>query len=160
VYNSALYGMVIYCVGCVIPTPLDRAPAETNFSPVFVTSRVTPAFGPTSVAITGTLNLSLAATDPNRDDVLTVRLFEPLPTGELFYTQQTTTLNLPSPADVDDPNLRLGSATPPICLNAHAGDTFDLYAIVADRDFMGTEARVQAGGLSDSNHWEVTCTSM
>ena len=31
------------------------------------------------------------------------------------------------------------------------------YAIVADRDFMGSEAKVQEGGLSDENHWEQTC---
>ena len=31
VSNSALYGMVIWCIGCVIPTPLDREPAPTNY---------------------------------------------------------------------------------------------------------------------------------
>ena len=158
-FNSAIYGVVIWCIGCVIPTPLDRAPAPTNYSPVWVTSRVTPAFGPTSVAITGQLNLSLAATDPNHDDVLTVHLFEPLPTGGLLYTNFNTSLTIPSTPDTDDPNLRLGSFEPPVCLNAHPGDTFDLYAVVADRPFTQDTTRAE-GGLTDSNHWEVTCTSM
>src|SRR4051794_32847613 len=81
VYNSALYGMVIYCIGCVIPTPLDRAPAQQNFQPAFVTSRVQPAFGPTSESVSSPLALSIAATDPNPDDTLKVRLFVPSSTA-------------------------------------------------------------------------------
>ncbi|MGZ3408056.1 MAG: hypothetical protein ACXVAN_16510, partial [Polyangia bacterium] len=65
VYNTPFYALVIYSVGCVIPTPLDRAQMQMNMTPTWVTSRVTPAFGPISVAITGQANLSLAATDPN-----------------------------------------------------------------------------------------------
>jgi hypothetical protein len=63
VYNATLYGFVIWCIGCVIPTPLDRAPGNMN------------------------------------------------------------------------------------------------YAVVADRPFTGNTPRAD-GGLTDSNHWEVTCTSM
>ena len=81
-YNSALYGMVIYCIGCVIPTPLDRAPAQQNFQPAFVTSRVSPAFGPTSEPINSGITFALAATDPNHDDVLTVHLFEGTPAAK------------------------------------------------------------------------------
>jgi hypothetical protein len=158
VYNSALYGMVIYCIGCVIPTPLDRTPADTNLRPVWVTTRVNPPFGPATGLIATGDSLSLAATDPNHDDTLTVRLFVPGPTpGSRIYTGANTTLMIPSTPDTDDPNLRIGTISSSLCLKQPVGTDFEVYAIVADRDFMGTEARVQEGGLSDENHWEQTC---
>lgn len=158
VYNATLYGFVIWCIGCVIPTPLDRAPAPINYNPVFVTSRVSPAFGKTSVPTNG-ITVSVAATDPNHDDVLTVHLFEPDSMGTLIYTGATATLMIPTPPDPDDPNLRIGSVNATPCLNAPDGTKFLLYAVVADRPFTGNTPRAD-GGLTDSNHWEVTCTSM
>jgi hypothetical protein len=158
VYNSTLYGFVIWCIGCVIPTPLDRAPGNMNYPPSFVTTRVTPAFGKTSVPTSG-INLSLAATDYNTDDVLTVHLFEQDATGALIPTGPPATLMIPAPPDPDDPNLRLGSIDATPCLNAPDGTSFLLYAVVADRSFTGNTPRAD-GGLTDSNHWEVTCTSM
>jgi hypothetical protein len=155
VFNSALYGFVIWCVGCVIPTPLDVMPKPTNYGPVFVTSRVSPPFGPTSEATTSGLALSLAATDPNPGDTLTVRLFVPSPSapgGLQYLSIQQQLTNAPDP---DDPNLRIGSLDPPLCLNAMPGTTFDVYAYVADRDFIGNTAT--SAGLTDSNHWELTC---
>ena len=158
VYNSALYGMVIYCIGCVIPTPLDRAPTETNFGPVWVTTRVNPPFGPTTGLIATGDSFSLAATDPNHDDTLTVHLFVPGPTpGSRVYTTAHTTLSIPSTPDQLDPNLRIGTIDSFLCLKQPVGTQFEVYAVVADRDFMGTEAKVQAGGLSDENHWELSC---
>ena len=156
VYNSALYGFVIYCMGCVIPTPLDREPAPVNYSPVFVTSRVTPPFGPTSESVSSAIALSFAATDPNGDDTLKVRLFEPSPMapGGLQYLSIEVTLT--DAMDPDDPNLRIGSLDPPLCMNATPGTTFDLYAVVADRSFTGNTARAD-GGLTDTNHWELKC---
>ncbi|MCU1280232.1 MAG: hypothetical protein JWM53_3778 [bacterium] len=156
VSNSALYGMVIYCVGCVIPTPLDRAPAPTNYGPVFVTMQVNPPFGPVTESIAGALPLSLAATDPNHDDVLTVRLFEPdstAPTGFIDINQSVTLTNAPT---TDDPDLRVGSFEPVLCLRAQPGDRFDVYAVVADRPFTNKTMRAD-GGLTDQNHWELTC---
>jgi hypothetical protein len=158
VYNSTLYGFVIWCIGCVIPTPLDRAPADTNYAPSFVTARVNPLFGKTPVP-TGGINLTLYATDPNHDDVLTVHLFEQIATGALIPTSAPATLMIPVPADPDDPNLRIGSIDATPCVNAPDGTSFLLYAVVADRPFTGNTPRAD-GGLTDSNHWEVTCTSM
>jgi hypothetical protein len=158
VFNSALYGMVIYCVGCVIPTPLDRAPAPTNFGPVFVTSQVTPPFGPVSESLTSGVSLALAATDPNPDDILTVHLFVPDPTtpGGFIYTDINTQLT--NAGDTDDPNLRIGSLAPALCFSARSGDKFDVFAVVADRPFNTTGNLTHAdGGLTDSNHWELSC---
>jgi hypothetical protein len=156
VFNSALYGLVIWCIGCVIPTPLDVAPKPMNYSPVWVTSRVSPPFGPASDSTTSGIALSLAATDPNPDDTLKVRFFVPSPSAPnglqyLFIEQPLT----PAP-DPDDPNLRIGSLDPPLCRNAMPGTMFDVYAVVADRDFTGDTA-TSAGGLTDTNHWELTC---
>lgn len=158
VYNSTLYGFVIWCIGCVIPTPLDRAPADVNYSPVFVTNSITPKFGKTSVPTSG-ITFSLAATDPNTNDTLTVHLFEQDSTGALIYTGAPATLMIPVPPDSTDPNLRIGSIDATPCLNAPDGTSFLLYAVVADRPFTGNTPRAD-GGLTDSNHWEVTCTSM
>ena len=157
-YKTPLYALVIYGIGCVIPTPLDRAPAPTNYSPVFVTSRVNPAFGAAPGLIATGNSFSLGATDPNHDDVLTVHLFEPgTTTGSLIYTGFNTTLMIPSTPDSDDPNLRLGTLEAGVCLHQPPGAQFTVFAIVADRDFVEREPKVQAGGLSDQNQWELTC---
>lgn len=163
VYNSALYGFVIWCIGCVIPTPLDQAPAPVNYSPVFVTTQVTPPFGPLSDPISTGVTVTLAATDPNPDDVLSVALFKPDATvpGGLLQLVSPQTLMKPAASDMGDPNLRLGSIDLTVCSNSTDGFTLDLYAIVADRPFSATGNRSQApGGLTDSNHWEVTCRAM
>ena len=166
VYNSALYGFVIWCVGCVIPTPLDRAPAPTNYPPVFVTTRVTPAFGPVTESLSspGT-TIALAATDPNTADTLKVVLFQPdlANPGTFDSIGYMATLMIPSPPDSEDSNLRLGTIDDAkLCRNARDGDKFDVYAFVADRDFNNPPANITqaAGGLTDSNHWEVTCSAM
>ncbi len=163
VYNSALYGFVIWCIGCVIPTPLDQAPAPVNYQPVFVTTQVTPPFGPLPDPISTGVTVSLAATDPNPDDVLSVALFEPDATvpGGLRQVVAPQPLMKSAASDMGDPNLRLGSIDLPVCFNSTDGFMFDLYAIVADRPFASTGNRSQApGGLTDSNHWEITCRAM
>lgn len=167
VSNSALYGMVMWCIGCVIPTPLDREPAPVNYRPTFVTTQVTPPFGPLTERI-GSLgtNISIAATDPNADDTLVVHLFQPdtATPGNFVFIANNVTLAYPSQPDNEDPNLRIGTfdPTPHLCLNARDGDKFDIFAAVADRPFNSPPANVTlaAGGLTDMNHWEVTCTAM
>jgi len=161
--DSALYGFVIWCIGCVIPTPLDQAPAPVNYAPVFVTTQVTPPFGPLVDPITTGVTVSLAATDPNPDDMLTVGLFEPDATVPGGY--RSLGINQPlmktTATDMGDPNLRLGTIDLSVCFNATDGTTFDLFAFVADRPFNSNGNRSQAtGGLTDSNHWEITCRAM
>jgi hypothetical protein len=163
VYNSALYGFVIYCIGCVIPTPLDQAPAQMNYPPVFVTTQVTPPFGPLPDPISTGVTVSLVATDPNPDDVLSVALFEPDATapGGMRQVVAPQTLTKQAASDMGDPNLRVGSIDLPVCFNSTDGFMFDLYAFVADRPFSSTGNRSQApGGLTNSNHWEITCRAM
>jgi len=165
VSNAALYGIVIWSIGCIIPTPLDRAPQPTNYSPVFVTSSINPPFGPVTLPIRSLSTLALAATDPNPDDTLVVHLFEPdLTTPGSFTLVDATgaTLARPTTPDNEDPNLRIGAIDSGVCLNAADQTKFDLYAIVADRSFNAPSNNPTHadGGLTDANHWEVTCSSM
>ena len=77
--QSAFYGLIIFGIGCVIPTPLDPAPQETNARPTFVTENVQPKFGPLGpYSQSDNVTLSLVASDPNLKDELSVRLFEQL----------------------------------------------------------------------------------
>lgn len=162
VYNSALYGIVMFSIGCIIPTPLDREPAPVNYRPTFVTAQVQPAFGSQPASLAGGTTLVLAATDPNAADKLVVHFFEPDPTtpGGFIYTNLNLALDSPTTPDPDDPNLRIGTLDPPLCLNASDQTKFDLYAVVADRDFNTSGNLTHAdGGLTDTNHWSFTCTS-
>jgi len=166
VYNTALYGLVMFSIGCIIPTPLDREPAKTNYRPTFVTTQVNPTFGSVQAQLTSPLTIALAATDPNTDDTLKVHFFEPdgTPNGFQYIPSLNTTLEIPTPPDSEDPNLRLGHVDASLCLNATAGTKFDLYAVVADREFNTTGPSINLmgadGGLTDTNHWELTCSSM
>lgn len=159
VYNSTLYGFVIWCVGCVIPTPLDRAPAPTNYSPVWVTTRVTPQFGAATETVSGPIALTYVATDPNLDDTLYVKLLELSSTSPTGYVDAGFSTTLMNANDPSDPTLRIGSDTPFLCLHAQHLDTFEVYAVVADRPFSETNKNSPTveGGLANSNHWTLTC---
>jgi hypothetical protein len=160
VANSALYGLVMFSIGCIIPTPLDREPAKVNYKPSFVGSQVQPAFGPAAASLTAGTTLVIAATDPNGDDTLTVRLFEPDPAkpGGFLYLNISQQLDKPTTPDPADLNLRITTLDPPLCLNASDQTKFDLYAVVADRAF-SADNPMRSDGLTDTNHWEITCTS-
>ena len=117
---------------------------------------MTPPFGPATESVSSAIAISFAATDPNADDTLKVRLFVPssMAPGGLQYLSLEAPLT--DAMDPDDPNLRIGSIDPLLCLNATPGTTFDVFAVVADRPFTGATARAD-GGLTDQNHWEVKC---
>ena len=155
VQHTALYGLVIYAIGCVIPTPLDRAPSPTNYSPVFVANRVSPEFGPMTAQVGQPRSFTLAATDPNLEDTLLVRFYTKDSAGSPLFSGIQGQLN--SAKDPEDPTLRLGTIDAAPCpLGQLQGVTFDYYVVVADRDFT-MPTKVAEGGLSDTNHWELTC---
>ncbi|MDB4968747.1 MAG: hypothetical protein JWN44_4436 [Myxococcales bacterium] len=155
--NSALYGLVVYGVGCVIPTPLDQTQQTPNYSPVFVTSQVQPRFGPLGpLSQSQLLSITMVASDANLDDTLQARLFE-LINGTLVATGQTTTLNPIVPAG-DDATLRLGGFELALCAGKAPASIHYIYAVVADRGFQSPTSSVVSGnGLSDTNHWELSC---
>ena len=156
--NVALYGLAIHGVGCVIPTPLDQAMQETNARPVFVNEKVLPMFGPIGpFSQTQVVTLSMVASDANLGDELQVRLFE-LTNGMLVTQGGSQTMHYPSVPDPnpDNATFRYVPVDVGLCANRLSGSTHFIYAVVADRKFVGAST-MPDGGLSDTNHWDVTC---
>jgi hypothetical protein len=154
--NSGLYGLIIFCVGCIIPTPIDQAQQTQNYSPVFVTEKVSPPFGLLGpLSQTQQLTLSLVASDANTEDDLQARLFESI-NGTLVSTGQTTSLTYPSVADPQNPTQRFGGFEFALCGGRTSGLHL-IYAVVADRKFVTPTSFTPDGGLATSNHWDVTC---
>jgi hypothetical protein len=156
--NAGLYGLVVYGVGCIIPTPIDQAQQTPNYSPVFVTEKVSPMFGLLGpLSQTQVIPLTIVASDANPSDDLQVRLFESI-NGTLVSTGQTTSLAYPSVRDPNPDNAtqRFGGFEFALCGGRTAGLHL-LYAVVADRKFVNPTSFTPDGGLSDSNHWDVSC---
>jgi hypothetical protein len=161
VNNTVLYSLVIYSIGCVIPTQLDREQTPTNYPPVWVTSMVMPPFGPLAPAKNTQTQINLFASDPNINDQLVARVFLYDAATKSYQIANTpAVLNLLPVTPTSDPSeatIRAGNFEPSdYCANLTQG-TYFLYAFVADRPFMGNTNVVDVGGLSDSNHWELMC---
>jgi hypothetical protein len=159
VNDTVLYSLVIYSIGCVIPTQLDREQAPTNYPPVWVTSMVMPPFGPLAPPQNAMTQINLFATDPNPDDTLVARAFLRLSDGSYqIKNTQATLLPLVQLQDMGTETslIRAGNFEPFDYCGGLIQGTYFLYAFVADRDFVGN-TNVVNGGLSDSNHWELTC---
>jgi hypothetical protein len=137
--------------GCLLPTQLDSAPPDVNHRPVLVTSQVQPSFGPLEHAATDTVEIQVVAEDPDLGDDLTARLFHLNAQGTLDFIAELQHLTQdPKPNDL----VRRGAFTPfKLCSVLVPGD---LFLVVADRPFTSTTAEAQ-GGLTDENHWELTC---
>jgi hypothetical protein len=152
--------------GCVIPTALVDEPAEVNSRPVF--SSADPPFGPLPATAGQLTELKLGAQDPNPDPVtnkLYVRLFKLGTTGPTsrIYLGDATDLDYPPGADIVHQPLTplTGSFFGPsgIDLCGAFGDGIELFVVVADRQFSiqpGQETSAP-GGLTDENHWELSC---
>ncbi len=70
--RSLLSGLIAWCVGCVVPTPLE-ADAGSPTTPVIVKGEPF-AFGPVTEDASKSWFLGGVAWDPNPDDLLTARL--------------------------------------------------------------------------------------
>lgn len=157
VNDTVLYSLVIYSIGCVIPTQLDREQTPTNFPPVWVTSMMNPQFGPLPQVKGVPIELTLFASDPNLTDKLVAQAFILNADGTYQVTNTPTTLNSPTPTgDAYKDSIRAGQFEPfDYCGNLKTGP-YQLFAFVADRPFIGNTEKVN-GGLSDSNYWELNC---
>ena len=151
-------------IGCVIPTPLDRAPAPIELSRrSFVTSRVTPTFGALAGADRARSTCRSRRPIPTTDDTLVrAPVRARTATGASHLRRRAARRSMiPVPPDSgrsEPAHRQRVDAT--LCLNAHRRHHVrSLYAVVADRSFTGNTPHAD-GGLTDSNHWEVTCTSM
>lgn len=157
--DTVVYALVIYSIGCIVPTPLDRAPASPNTGgPSFVAS--SPRFGLISHAQSDFFDLSITVTDPdvgmpNSQDVIWARLYRVINNMPVWDLEEIQ-LN---GADQNNPQQRFGmfqSAQRCTSLNLPSGSTTDLYVIVSDRQFKPA-TQIDTDGLSDTNHWELNC---
>ncbi len=162
VLDTCLYAIVIYALGCVIPTPLDQAPTPTNYRPVFVTDQVNPSFGQLTRTQADVFELNLVVDDPDvsmatSNDDLRARLFFPslMPNAPLLYTGYEATFHAQSPPDPMNPNFRYATFGPASFCAGRSG-TSNLFVIVSDRQFDMTDP-TKTAGLTDENHWELTC---
>ena len=160
--DTVVYALIIYAVGCIIPTPLDQQSATINQHPSLRPDKADPQFGPIIHMQDDLFELSIGADDPDLQDELHARLFQLDPTtNKLIYLgNNEILLTSPSVPDPNDPSLRLGTfAAQPFCLGrSTTNGPILLYVVVADRPFSTTDpSMVVAGGLTDSNHWELTC---
>jgi hypothetical protein len=165
VTDTLLYAIVIYGVGCIVPTPLDPQPLQTNYAPVLLPLKCMPPFGDIAVSSSNQLiELSITVNDPddtlpgNQDD-FHARLFYPdqMNPGKLFYPGNEeiplTPENAADPMNMD----RTGSWQPQAFCLGKSGTQL-IYVIAADRPFqLNDPTTVVNGGLSDQNHWELKC---
>src|SRR5690348_9163238 len=126
----------LYAAGCIIPTPLEQAPQETNEPPSFPVGQENPTFGPITSTSSDTIAFEVTAADPNLDDTLTMRLFKLGSSGRdsRVYLGIEAPLVFPSPPDPDHPTWRSGSL-PQLnyCQILGNVSNIPLYVRVADR---------------------------
>jgi hypothetical protein len=163
VSDTIVYALVIYSVGCIVPTPLDHTEAPTNYAPTFVTSKVNPPFGPISFTQSDLFELNIVVDDPDvgepgSQDDLYARLFY-LDNENLVWDASQIRLTAAPVPDPTNPHLRYGTfPASRRCLFApnKSGINY-LYAVVSDRPFSNTNPSTSDAGLTDTNHWELTC---
>lgn len=160
VTDTLLYSVVIYAVGCIIPTPLDQQQPQTNFPPVIRADKAVPLFGPINHSQDELFDLHVFASDPDdnlpgNQDSLRFRLFFRRANGTLSYGGNEEFL-MTSAHDSTDPTLVTATTSQRFCANLTG--TFYLYVVVADRPFVGDTSTVAPGGGSDQNYWVLTCS--
>jgi hypothetical protein len=136
-----------------------------NSRPVF--SHSDPTFGPIISAAGQSLELTLAAQDRDPDpatEKLYVRLFKLGNDGpsSRLYVGDSTTLSYPADSDFQNQPLTplagslFGPTGADLCAIFSDGE---LFVVVADRPFSDApgEENLAPGGLTDENHWELSC---
>lgn len=155
-HTSLIGSLVVFAVGCVIPTPLDEAPVGSNHKPEIVSG--TPAFLGGTVLVDpydATLTFSVKADDLDLGDSLEARLYRL--DGSSFVLVQSITL-----VTVNSNNLseRSGDFTAQFCSagNLAHGQQFNLFIFVSDIGFpKSNDPRDLAPEHSDSRNWVLTC---
>ena len=158
-----LFPMALMCAtaltACVIPTPLEQAPVDTNYGPVLVPGTAQPPFGPLNLLLNSQVQITLEADDPNLDDTLTLRLFKVGSMGPLsrVWTGQETSMMLPAVADPSHPTRRLGGFQSLDFCQLFNSTT--LFVVVANRPFstMTDHENEVPGGLYDEKAWDLRC---
>jgi hypothetical protein len=141
----------------VIPTDLTQEEQPINYRPVFVSDQVMPPFGPITHSATDVVEISIVAEDPNKDDSLKARLFR-LGTapGQLDLVDEIGKLD----QDTAMPLVRRGQFHPSRLCSLFPSGVNDLFVVLTDglwSDMNGVPGPQVTGGLTDENHWELTC---
>jgi hypothetical protein len=164
---NVVLGGLLCGSGCIIPTPLQQEPAPVNTPPVFVSA--TPAFGfPVQhKVLNDPFEWDIVVDDyDGEDETLTARLFVLEDDQKLHYTNFATSVDRPLTPDLKNPQRRYGTfATHDYCHEFSGLEptppptpfTLGVFVIVADRPFSQTDPTLSSGGLTDENHWELTC---
>lgn len=150
-YTSALWGLVIYAIGCVIPAPLKGEPPPTNYHPVILSETVTPPFGPLLLSPTSEQEIRFDVTDPNPQDTIQALLYR-ASTGSFTSYGQTTLIK----EDPTDQTLNRGTFDPiNLCERAGPG-AVTLY--VSDREIVIENNKIKKDtGLFDEGVWALQC---
>jgi hypothetical protein len=159
VKDTILLALVIYAVGCIVPTPLDaQATQETNFSPRFYWPLVAPPFGMVTHTTTDPAwTWHLEAIDENTNQNLIATIFSYDPSTHRYNEMTTVPM---APQQSDDPmlqGLRSGDSMDRRndCISFGAGTTKLVYAFVSDKSINNDNP--EASPDADSNHWELIC---
>ncbi len=157
VSETVLYALTIYAVGCVIPTPLDRQPAATNYPPSIDVDQTQPPLGPLTRSSSSDMRWvwHVAATDPNVDDTLSAVIMERLGNGSFTFVATVTMTKLPILNPRDPARWSGDTAQAQWCAGRTPGVHY-MYAFVSDQMF--NDSTEESDGLVDSNHWELTCS--
>jgi hypothetical protein len=162
VAHTMTYAVIIYGVGCIIPTPLEQQSQPLNYPPNIVAAATTPQFGPLDFQHADPVGFNIVADDPNLDDELRARLFTRASgLGPRAWNGLEIKLLFPSVLDPQHP-FRRAYSFPTIALcsqldSRSQGGLFDVYVVVADRQFKPSPDDDQSDGFTAENHWEVTC---
>jgi hypothetical protein len=144
--------------GCVLPTSLQEEPSPVHYRPVLVSAD--PPFGPITHSATDVVQISIVAEDPNVDDKLRVRLFKGLPDQLVFSGLEITLLTDQS----DKTRVRRQGSFVALDLCKVYQNNDALFVVLANAPFYdpgdmmpGHVPWQSPGGLTDENHWELTC---
>jgi hypothetical protein len=154
VSQTVFYALTIYAVGCVIPTPLDRQPAATNYAPSIDVQLTQPTLGPLTRTTDNRWSWHVVASDPNVDDTLEAVVVERFGNGSYNFIASVNLTKL-SILDPRDPARWSGDSKEAQWCHTFTPGIHYLYAFVADRPITGT---IDSVGLVTSNHWELTCS--
>lgn len=162
VRDTLLYALVIYGVGCIVPTPLDAQPATAN-API-VLRGANPPFGMLPKhQQTDLIELTVFADDadddiPGNQNTEHFRLFFQQSDNSLLYDGRSD-FPLSTENDPAHPTFLAGNTGQVRFCEGLGNQTIYLFAVVADRAFQTTnDSEVVPGGTSDQSYWVLPCT--
>jgi hypothetical protein len=159
VSHTVLYSLVIYAVGCIVPTPLDQQPQPIEYTPSFITELIDPPFGAVSHAKTDQWSWRVHATDPSVDDTLQLYVRLMFLTADKTFDVAGTAgdINMTKEplADPRGPSVWNGESHNAAWCGSLIPGTYYLYAFVADKNFIMSSEKT--GGVESWNYWVLTC---